>query len=52
MSERLLKLVKIEQKNISYNKVLGEEIKLLKERLNSYMRAKPELLEKVSCKIG
>ena len=46
------KLVKIEKnpsydKNASYNKVLHEEIKLKKKRLNSYIRAKPKLLAKV-----
>ena len=39
-------------KNVSCNKVLGEEIKFLKKkRLNPYIRAKPQLLEKVLCKI-
>ena len=46
LCERLLKLVKVE-KNASYNKALREEIKFLKKRLNSYIRAKPQLLEKV-----
>ena len=38
-------------KNVSYNKVLDEEIKIFKKRLDSFVRAKPQLLEKVSCKI-
>ena len=38
-------------KNVSYNKVLGEKIKFSKKILNSYIRTKPQLLEKVSCKI-
>ena len=28
-------------KNVSYNKVLGEEINFLKKGLNSYIRTKP-----------
>ena len=40
------------KKNVSYNKKLGEQIKFLKKRLNSYIRAKKKLLEKYSCKIG
>ena len=39
-------------KNGSCNKVLAEEIKFFKKRLNSYIRGKPQLLEKVSRKIG
>ena len=38
-------------KNASFNKVLREEIKFLKKKkkeIKSYIRAKPQLLEKVS----
>ena len=39
------------KKNASYNKVLGEQFKFLK-KLNSHVRAKPQQLQNVSCKIG
>ena len=55
IDDLLWKVAQISQdwiKNASYNKVLGEEVKFLKKRLNSYIRAKRKLLEKVSCKMG
>ena len=53
LCESLHKLVKIGQKCFaSYTKVLGEEIKFLKRKSNSYIRAKPQLLEEFLCKIG
>ena len=35
-----------ENKNASSNKVLGEETKFFKKKIKSYIRAKPQLLEK------